>query len=126
MTEQEYRDFVEGLDSCKEESVIKRLTHAILGNSGEAGEVADVLKKRICYHTISLEEFRAMLVDEVGDQFFYLTLLTNVLGVKWQEVIDKNVLKLKKRFPEGHFDKDRHINRDKDAEQKAVEDGTDA
>ena len=47
----------------------------------------------------------------MGD--LYAAKLADVLGVTLGEVMERNIEKLKKRFPEG-FSKERSVNRDKD------------
>ena len=42
--------------------------------------------------------------------------------MSFSELAERNMTKLKKRFPSGEFSKDRQINKDKDAEQQEVDD----
>lgn len=119
--ENTYRAFVDALDCTNEESISVRIQHAILGIVGEAGELADVVKKRVYYNTITLEEYQKMLKDEAGDLFFYLTDLTTLLGIDFSELADRNAIKLRHRYPDGTFSKDKVINKDKEAEQRAVD-----
>lgn len=83
------------------------LRNAVYGLNGESGEVIDLLKK----HEFQGHDLdRDKLIDEAGDVAWYLALLASALGVSLEEIMQKNVDKLKKRYPDG-FDKDKSINR---------------
>ncbi len=81
-----------------------------LGIAGEAGEVADHLKK-IIGHSHPLD---AQAVDkltlELGDVLWYVAILASVLGVPLSMVAAANRAKLMARYPQG-FDPERSINR---------------
>lgn len=79
-----------------------------LGLTGEAGEVADYIKK-ILYHSHELS--REKLAEELGDVLWYLTYLTNVIGCDLEEVAKINIEKLRKRYPDG-WDPQRSIERE--------------
>lgn len=70
-----------------------------LGLAGEAGEVADLVKKAI-YHQQGLD--REKLVKELGDVMWYLAAICSVLGITLDDVAQANVKKLRARFPEGY------------------------
>lgn len=69
-----------------------------LGVTGEAGEVADIIKKHL-YHGKPLDKVH--LVEEMGDVLYYIQALCNMYGVSLEYVMTKNSDKLKKRFPNG-------------------------
>ena len=73
------------------------LAHMALGITGEAGEVADVIKKHYAYDK-ALDT--AHLVEEVGDIMFYLNGLLMELGVEWEAVLERNIAKLEARYPD--------------------------
>jgi NTP pyrophosphatase (non-canonical NTP hydrolase) len=74
-----------------------------LGLAGEAGEVADIVKK-IIFHEMELtEEVRAKLLKECGDVMWYLAFTARALGSSLQEVIDMNHEKLSARYKSGKF-----------------------
>ena len=79
-----------------------------LGLSGEAGEVADYLKK-VYGHGHDLDEER--LKKELGDVLWYIADLCTKFDFSMDEVAQLNVEKLKKRYPEG-FSEERSQNRD--------------
>lgn len=77
---------------------IALLTVFSLGVTGEAGEVADIVKK-VVGHGHPLD--RAALVKELGDVLWYVAAIAHVLGSDLDEVAAANIAKLRKRFPDG-------------------------
>ena len=83
------------------------LRNAVYGLNGESGEVIDIMKK----HEFQGHSFdRDKIIDEAGDVCWYLALLASALDVTLEEIMQRNIEKLIKRYPEG-FDKARSINR---------------
>lgn len=79
-----------------------------LGIAGEAGEVADLLKKHLGHgHDLDRDKLKA----ELGDVLWYVACLADRLGIRLSEVADANVEKLKRRYPYG-FDSARSIHRE--------------
>lgn len=83
------------------------LLNGALGLTGEAGEVADSIKKFI-FHGHDMD--RDGLIKELGDVCWYLALLCHAIDVPLEEVMTRNIEKLKKRYPEG-FSESASINR---------------
>jgi NTP pyrophosphatase (non-canonical NTP hydrolase) len=81
-----------------------------LGMSGEAGEVADLVKKHI-FHDHELD--RQHLIEEMGDVLWYIAYLASVLDVPMDDIIRTNIKKLEKRYPDG-FSTMRSIQRSDD------------
>lgn len=69
-----------------------------LGLVGEAGEVADEIKK-ICYHAKPMDKTK--LLKELGDVRWYLEYLAICFGFTMTEIEDANVAKLAARYPKG-------------------------
>jgi NTP pyrophosphatase (non-canonical NTP hydrolase) len=86
----------------------QRLTNGALGLAGESGEAADLIKKHL-FHGHALEEEK--LKKELGDVLWYVALLADALGLGLEEVAQRNVDKLRARYPEG-FDAARSQRRD--------------
>jgi len=83
------------------------LLNGALGLTGEAGEVADLIKKEIFHgHKFKVED----LIKELGDVCWYLALTCHSIGVSLEYVMEQNIEKLKKRYPEG-FSSEASINR---------------
>ncbi len=69
-----------------------------LGLAGEAGEVADLIKKHIGHgHDLDLRKVR----EELGDVLWYVAGLAQVLGLTLSEIAHENINKLERRYPEG-------------------------
>lgn len=86
----------------------ERLLNAALGLCGEAGEVADTIKKWQ-FHGHALDE--AGLRKELGDVLWYVALACDALGLQMGDVMAENIEKLRRRYPDG-FSAERSINRD--------------
>ncbi len=71
-----------------------RLTENTLGLCGEAGEVAEKIKKFFRDEDFSKED----IVKELGDVLFYITALANHIGSDLQIVMNKNIEKLHDRL----------------------------
>ena len=84
------------------------LINSVMGLCGESGEVIDLVKKHVSHgHPLNREK----LIDELGDVAWYLAECATVLDVTLEEVLERNIEKLKKRYPEG-FSTERSINRE--------------
>ncbi len=77
---------------------IPDLAVAGLGIAGEAGEVADEIKK-VLGHGKAMDVDK--LVKELGDVLWYAASVAEDIGVPLGEVARRNVEKLKARYPEG-------------------------
>lgn len=85
------------------------LLNAGLGLTSEAGEIADHLKKHFFQgHGLDKDN----LVKEAGDVLWYVALLCETLNVSMEYVMEMNIEKLKKRYPDGYFKSSDSINRD--------------
>ncbi len=84
------------------------LLNGVMGLNGEAGECIDIMKKHVFQgHELDREH----LIEELGDVAWYLAVSCEAVGVTLGEVMQRNVDKLKKRYPDG-FDKSRSIKRE--------------
>ena len=80
-----------------------------LGLSGEAGEVADAIKKHLYQgHTLDLPHMK----EELGDVLWYAALACKCGGFSMSDVMRGNIEKLKLRYPDG-FSAERSRGRDK-------------
>lgn len=96
-----------------------RLLHGAIGLCTEAGELQDAIKRHV-YYGKPLN--RVNLLEELGDVLWYVALVGNFLGVSLEIVAERNIEKLRSRYPE-KFDEHHAINRDLAAEQKILEGG---
>jgi len=78
-------------------TIEEQLTHAALGIAGEAGEIVELLKKRVIYgKPLDISE----VIKEIGDLRFYLEALANTLDISDQEILQANANKLSARYKE--------------------------
>ncbi len=74
-----------------------------LGLSGEAGEVANLVKKGVFHqHGLNKEKIK----EELGDVLWYISALCTALDLSLEEVMEKNINKLLKRYPDGYSSED--------------------
>ena len=74
-----------------------KVIYPALGLCGEAGEVADKIKKTIRGDS-SLVEVTGSIADELGDVLWYLAILADDLGVPLEDIAYWNVDKLQRRM----------------------------
>lgn len=84
------------------------LINGVMGLCGEAGEAIDVVKK---YLAQGHELDRDKLIKELGDVAWYLAETATALDISLEEVLERNLEKLRARYPEG-FDAQRSIHRE--------------
>ena len=78
---------------------MSNLEYPTLGLAGEAGEVANIVKKIQRDHGgIINDETRGKLKDELGDVLWYISACADELGITLQEIAEYNVNKLAKRY----------------------------
>tara|TARA_B100001971_G_scaffold84647_1_gene78250 strand:+ start:357993 stop:358385 length:393 start_codon:yes stop_codon:yes gene_type:complete len=96
---------------------LKRLLHAGIGISTEAGEFLDALKKHIFY---GKDLDKVNLAEEMGDLFWYMAIVADELGFEFEEVMTRNIQKLKARYGE-KFTEEAAEKRDLDRERKILD-----
>jgi NTP pyrophosphatase (non-canonical NTP hydrolase) len=88
-----------------------RLLTAAFGMSAEAGEFTEIVKKVFLqgkpYNADNVEHLKI----ELGDILWYAAQACMALDVSFEEVMERNYLKLSARYPEGAFDVYRSENR---------------
>lgn len=101
------------------------LIHGTLGHITEAGEMADDVARLISrdedLSDRQVENVMENLRQECSDHEWYTSIMLDPLSIDRPTLWEKNIAKLKKRFPEGHFDAFRANNRDIDAEKEAFQ-----
>lgn len=77
---------------------MSNLEYPTLGLAGEAGEVANIVKKiQRDNDGVITDEIRGKLKDELGDVLWYISACADELGLTLNEVAEFNVGKLAKR-----------------------------
>jgi len=82
---------------------IERLLTAGVGINAEGGEFLEIIKKMVFQGKPWNEDNREHLIIELGDVMWYVAQATMALDISFDEVIETNVNKLKKRYPGGEF-----------------------
>ena len=73
-----------------------------LGVAGEAGDLAGCIKKTI-YHK---NDQKVGIRENVGDTMWYLAMICNFYGWKFEEILAENIEKLNKRYSKGFTEKE--------------------
>lgn len=68
-----------------------------LGMAGEAGDVAGCIKKTISHKN----DQKAGIKENLGDTLWYMAMICDYFGWDFDEILEENIEKLKKRYPEG-------------------------
>ncbi|WKV24049.1 hypothetical protein PSYJYH_000014 [Bacillus phage PSYJ-YH] len=130
-----FADFDKSVNrTWKKQSFKDAVSNASLGLTGEAGEVADLIKKAI-YHGRNFKEFSKDgkihhtplqgdlsgcidpedVIDELSDVLFYLSAMAQEFGFTLEDVAKHNKAKLEKRYEKGFTveesaqKKDKHV-----------------
>lgn len=83
------------------------LINSVMGLCGESGEAIDIVKKWLAQgHELDKEH----LAKELGDIAWYLAEAATALDVPLEDILEANIDKLKKRYPEG-FDCEKSMKR---------------
>ena len=94
--------FYPGRREIGEKPNMEGLTYCALGIAGEAGEVADKIKKLLRDHGGQLTpELKDGLIKEVGDVLWYLTAMANELDIRIDLVAQTNIDKINSRTARG-------------------------
>lgn len=74
------------------------LINSVMGLCGESGEAIDIVKKWLAQgHALDKEH----LMKELGDIAWYLAEAATALDLSLDDVLQANIDKLKKRYPDG-------------------------
>ena len=74
------------------------LINSVMGLCGESGEAIDIVKKWLAQgHDLDKDH----LAKELGDIAWYLAEAATALGMSMEDILQGNIDKLKKRYPEG-------------------------
>ena len=84
------------------------LINSVMGLCGESGEAIDIVKKWFAHgHDLDREHLK----KELGDIAWYLAEAATALDISLEDILEANIDKLRKRYPEG-FSTDKSIQRD--------------
>ena len=98
-------DFADRIGELDREGAnIERLLTAGVGINAEGGEFLEIIKKMIFQGKPWNEDNKDHLIIELGDIMWYVAQACMALEVSMDQVLETNVKKLEKRYPEGSFD----------------------
>ena len=84
------------------------LINGVMGLCGESGEAIDIVKKWLAQgHELD----KNRLAKELGDIAWYLAETAYALDIPLEDILQANIDKLKKRYPEG-FETERSLHRE--------------
>ena len=111
MTGNEYQKLA--LRTAGDDDAEYLLENGVMGLNGEAGECIDIVKKwRFQGHPLDARK----LMDELGDVLWYVAITASGLSHGLDEIMQHNIDKLRKRYPDG-FDVERSVYRQEDKEE---------
>ena len=83
---------------------IERLTTSGVGLAAASGEFLEIVKKMVFQGKPWNDSNREHLIIELGDVMWYVAQACMALDISFEEVLERNVKKLEKRYPGGSFD----------------------
>jgi NTP pyrophosphatase (non-canonical NTP hydrolase) len=98
--------------------VAAQIAHSVIGLSGEVGELSTTVEHWL-YYGQALD--RGNIKEELGDCLWYIAEACDALGLLLSDVMESNIRKLRKRYPEKYDDElAKEENRDRNAEKNAL------
>lgn len=77
---------------------VPMIVNGVLGLCGESGECADMVKKHLFQgHELDTEH----MAKELGDVAWYIAISAHAIGYDLETILQMNVDKLRKRYPDG-------------------------
>lgn len=102
-----YQEEANRTSGARGEQTVSRLVCAGLGAAGEAGELANKIKKKVYHLHADMDDG---IAEEIGDVLWYLAEVCNAFGWDMEAIAQENLDKLSKRYPDG-FTVEDSINR---------------
>ena len=110
MESKDYVALVDRLWAIEDTANLPRLLTAVIGMQSETGEFAEIVKKWVFQGKELDEDVKFHLKRELGDIIWYWAQGVLSLGFTPSEIIEENINKLEKRYPNG-FEKMRSEHR---------------
>lgn len=102
--------YYENMKSRVQFKAIQEIIHAKLGIDSESGELADTIKKCLIYNqSFDVEN----IVEECGDILWYIALMLKACDCTIEQCMQRNIDKLKIRYPEKFSEQDALERKDK-------------
>ena len=93
----EHQQAIEKFAVYPREPELTAIGYLALGLNGEAGEVAEQVKKAIRNDGQITDERRAKILDEIGDVLWYISRIASEFNYSLGDVAEQNVAKLEQR-----------------------------
>ena len=97
----DYVAFVDRLWALEDRANLPRLLTAVIGMQSETGEFAEIVKKCVFQGKELDNSTKFHLKRELGDIIWYWSQGVMSLGFTPSEIIEENINKLEKRYPNG-------------------------
>lgn len=94
--------------TCSIEAKDDKLRHAVFGLTSEAGEVSGIMQKVYQGHDFD----KSHMIIELGDCLWMIAEACSALDIGMNTVMELNINKLKKRYPNG-FEAEKSLHRKK-------------
>ena len=108
MTGIEYQQ--KAMRTASESTESELILNGVMGLNGEAGECIDIVKKHLFQgHELN----QGKLLDELSDVMWYVAITCQGIGTTLDTVMEHNIEKLKKRYPDG-FSCERSLHRNEE------------
>lgn len=108
MTGIEYQQ--KAMRTASESTESDLILNGVMGLNGEAGECIDIVKKHLFQgHELN----KGKLLDELSDVMWYVAITCQGIGTTLDTVMEHNIEKLKKRYPNG-FSCERSLHRNEE------------
>ena len=107
MTINEYQQLALRTNPVKDNKSMQGILQGVMGLNGEVGEAIDIVKKAL-FQGHDLDNHHLAL--ELGDVAWYVAQAADALGYDLETILQMNIDKLKRRYPDG-FDSKQSINR---------------
>lgn len=101
MESKDYVALVDRLWAIEDSANLPRLLTAVIGMQSETGEFAEIVKKCVFQGKELDTATKFHLMRELGDVLWYWIQGCSALGYEPSEVIEENINKLEKRYPNG-------------------------
>jgi NTP pyrophosphatase (non-canonical NTP hydrolase) len=100
-----FDSYVERINELNESGCdVSRLNTAAIGIVAEAGEFAEIVKKILFQGKEYNQDNIDHMIIELGDILWYISQAATALGVRLDDILLGNTMKLLKRYPDGEFD----------------------
>lgn len=94
----EYEHIVSLTDLSTGNTEEEKFNYALMGLSGEVGEICNKFKKVLRGDKLFDDEFKQDMIKEIGDVLWYLSSLSDKAGVSLKVVANQNANKLLDRL----------------------------